>query len=611
METTRPKVIPDDRYVSLDFDTNNSNSLQAALVDINTASAIRQVDGFVNSKGFKKLFTESDDRVLITRRINNYIRRAKGKKIAPRDTWDSVNKVTNFITSIGVGKALGGLNQAVMQTVPVIANTVINAGRFITVNSEMNDWINKTGAPISNRGLESQSTVESIDSRIDKKGETFDNALKNVAKLNQWYLKQFLSKPDVWVARSSFISYYLQDLKNRGISTDIDWTTHEADMDAVNYAQMMVDRQQNISDPMLAGEFLASEDSFRKIARKVVLPFASFILNQKARMYNDITTLYSKTSTTEDKITAARSLGGLSVELATYQLIGFGIRRLYDIIAASLMGDDEDEEAKKKKMINATKYPIKSIVNDIVSPLPITDDLVTYGLNKALAEIPMLDEADIKKAVEDKNKALVLNGKEEMNDREKEAFIENLKKESEYQVFTDDFAGRKYGMIGIAGDTYKELIDISKLATTGEFEDEYQGRVTKKYLNEKDRKIVGYTIAPMVLYSMGVLPKDVGQISRNVVNRVKKRGITENQYNRITDVEKEIGRKVSGWESDLIKQKKEASTAIDELDFIDRNGGLTESQGKEYVKLLKTISQPTLSDIDRIKAGQTANQILK
>jgi len=61
----------------------------------------------------------------------------------------------------------------------------------------------------------------------------------------------------------------------------------------------------------------------------------------------------------------------------------------------------------------------------------------------------------------------------------------------------------------------------------------------------------------------------------------------------------------------LIKQKKEASTAIDELDFIDRNGGLTESQGKEYVKLLKTISQPTLSDIDRIKAGQTVDQILK
>jgi hypothetical protein len=407
------------------------------------------------------------------------------------------------------------------------------------------------------------------------------------------------------------MSYYLQDLKNRGISTDIDWTTHEADMDAVNYAQMMVDRQQNISDPMLAGEFLASEDAFRKIARKVVLFFASFVLNQKARMYNDITTLYSNTSTNEDKIIAARSLGGLSVELLKYQLLGFTIRRLYDIISAALIGDEDDEETKKKKMINATKYPIKSIVNDIISPLPMTDDLVTYGLNKALAEIPMLDEADIKKAVEDKNKALVLNGKEEMNDREKEAFIENLKKESEYQVFTDDFAGRKYGMIGIAGDTYKELIDISKLATTGEFEDEYQGRVTKKYLNEKDRKIVGYTIAPMVLYSMGVLPKDVGQISRNVVNRVKKRGITENQYNRITDVEKEIGRKVSGWESDLIKQKKEASTAIDELEFINRNGGLTESQGKEYVKLLKTISQPTLSDIDRIKAGQTADQILK
>ena len=115
----------------------------------------------------------------------------------------------------------------------------------------------------------------------------------------------------------------------------------------------------------------------------------------------------------------------------------------------------------------------------------------------------------------------------------------------------------------------------------------------------------------MVLYSIGVLPKDVGQISRNVVNRVKKRGITENQYNRITDVENELGRKTTDWEMDIIKQKKELNSALDELNFIENNGGLTIEQGKEYVKLLKTVNQPTLSDIERIKSGQTADQILK
>jgi hypothetical protein len=95
---------------------------------------------------------------------------------------------------------------------------------------------------------------------------------------------------------------------------------------------------------------LASDDPIKQITRKIVLPFASFILNQKARMYNDLNTIFSETSTSEDKAIARRSLTGLGAELLTFQLIGFGVRRLYDMIAASLLGDDEDEEAKKKKM---------------------------------------------------------------------------------------------------------------------------------------------------------------------------------------------------------------------------------------------------------------------
>ena len=55
METTRPNVMPDGRYISLDFDNNNSKALKSALTDINTASSIRQIDGFINSKSFKKL----------------------------------------------------------------------------------------------------------------------------------------------------------------------------------------------------------------------------------------------------------------------------------------------------------------------------------------------------------------------------------------------------------------------------------------------------------------------------------------------------------------------------------------------------------------------------
>lgn len=106
MEATRPKVLPKGRYISLDFDVNNFNSLKGALVDINTAAAIRQVDGFINSKAFKRLIPEANDRKILTKRINTYIQKAKGKRTVTSDTIKDVERLTNFITGLGVGKAL-------------------------------------------------------------------------------------------------------------------------------------------------------------------------------------------------------------------------------------------------------------------------------------------------------------------------------------------------------------------------------------------------------------------------------------------------------------------------------------------------------------------------
>ena len=420
-----------------------------------------------------------------------------------------------------------------------------------------------------------------------------------------------LVKPDVFVARSSFKSYYLQNLKRRGISTDIDWTTHEMDKEAAEYAQIMIDRQQNISDPLLAGEFLASENPYVQMTRKIFLPFASFILNQKARMYNDFQTIGSKTASTEDKIIAKRSVAGLGAELATYQLLGFGIKRLYDSIAAGLLGDEEDEEKKKKRVINATKLPFKNIVNDIISPIPLTDDIITWGLNKSLAQYPWMDEKEIKEAVKNRNKSLALKGEDEMTNDQEAEFIDKIKKEALYQVYSNDQNERAYGMIGIASDTYKELGEVGKLAATGEFEDDYQGRITKKVLLESDRKDVGVAVLPMLLYSTGLLPKDFGTISIKYVDRIKEKAITEKQYERYDEVQKDLGRNLKSWEIEMVKAKKESETAIDEIKFIERNGGLTERQGREYLKLMKAVGEPSVSDFTRIKDGETADQILK
>ena len=609
-----------DQYVNLDFFNNNSNALKGALIDINTASAIRQIDGAMKSEAFRKLIPSNDDRALLEKRLNNYIRRAKGKKSAPKDTIKYLSQFFNYISTLGVGKALGSVAQAVMQTAPMIS-TIINAGRFDIATKDFNDWLDRTGMSVSNRGLESQSTIESIDKNLEAVNGTVDSILKFAAKANTAYLKFFLSNVDVMVARSAFKSYYLQDLKRRGISTDIDWNTHEVNQESADYADQMVTRQQNVSDPLLAGEFLASDDPTKMLVRKVILPFASFILNQKARMYNDLHTAFSPTSTNEDRVIALRSFVGLLAELTAFQGMGFGIRTLYSMIADYTLGGDDEEEEKKKSFLgwkvtnetyNATKYPVKSIFNDLISPIPIADGLTTAGLNSLLGQIEYLSEKEIKDAVNEKNRILEIKRKDPMSKDQEKEFIENLKEEAKYQVFSEgvDKAGN-WGMLNIAYDTYKETSDIIKLSDTGEFMDDYQGRETLKKLLPAQKESLYYDSKIMIAFSLGILPKDFATVVKKRVSKVKKKAVTEKQYERFDEVQKELGRDLKSWEIDMVKDKKEVGTAVDELNFVKRNGGLTESQGREYVKLVKLIGSPTVSDLERIKRGEKADQILK
>jgi hypothetical protein len=624
IETTRPKALPKGRFVSLDFDVNNFSSLKGAMIDIETAPAIRQVDGFIKSDGYKKM-VNGDDRKILTRRINNYIISVKGKTSFNRDSMRSVERLANFLGSLGVGKALGGFDQTIKQTAPVIINTLINAGRFDGLNMEMNEAINRSGMPIANRGIEAISGVESVDALIDKKGATAAEIAKAIEKVSQMYMKALLSKPDVWVARSSFISYYKNYLKNNGMSTNIDWKSHEWNQDALNYAQMMVDRQQNISDEKLAGSFMSSPDPWKSVTRKVMLPFATFIINQKNRMHNDFVALFGRGAETslEDKKKAARSLIGLSAEMLAYQAIAYFIKnQIYDNVAAMITGEDDEEEKKERsffgikmtnKQWNATKFPVKSLISDILSPFPLFDDAVVLGFDKLMSNFPMISDEDIKQAIQDQNDARMLKGGEPMDAEQETNFVKALKSKNTYAVtFQNESIGRQYGVPGIAFDTYTELAEMSRLAYTGEFEDDMGYGPKLKHISKKDQEIVKWTLLPMMLYSTGLVPKDAGVVSRKVVNTVKKRAISDNKFKNVGYLKDELGRKPKDWEESLVMNTtKKIPTLVDAIKFAERFGGLTESQGKEYAKLIELTGDYGYMDLKRIQANETADQIIK
>jgi len=613
IESTRPTNMEKGRYVSLDFDSNNSNSLKGALVDINTAAGIRQVDGFLNSDLLNKLIPTAKDRDALKIRVNRYIRRAKGKITVPTDLYKDVDTVLNFAASLGVGKALGGVLQSVKQTIPIALSTAINTGKFNVAGVEFNQWLNKTGMPISNRGIESLSTIDSIDRRMEAKGTKIKDSLKWIAEKQQLYIKFFLSRPDVFIARSGFESYYLQYMGEKSI----DWANHEPNQDALNYAQSMVDRQQNISDPMLGGEFLTSEESVKRIAKKVLFPFASFALNQKARLNSDLINLASKTTSEQDKKIAAKSAIATVAEMVAYRAmsaaIGYSFYKAAEMVINGFIGDDDDEDKDqdKKWWISASKFPIKSMITDLVSPVQMADQYVTMGTDFLLSLVTGDTKAELDESVKQENEIRALKDQDRMTPNQEEDFRQKVKDKSTFQVGSQYDLVNGFGMVSIASDLYKKIYYDYTLAMTGEFEDEYKGNITTKKIRPVEQDLMKNTLMFSALYAAGILPKESDQIVTKVVNMVKKNAMSESEYEKYSEFKTEFKREPSPFEMGMIKSEKKYQYISDDVNWVNTKGGLTLSQGREYVKIINTLGEVDNSTLLEIKAGKTADQIVK
>jgi hypothetical protein len=502
-------------YIDLSFDKNNSNSMYDALVDINTAAPIRQIQAFLNSPNFKKIVPESADAKLLKERIGLYVRNIRNKNPYSNDELSSAVRRLNKIASIGVGQALGGVLQPVKQMVPVAMNTIVNAGSLdvnAIFDSAKNSFINRSGYAISNRGIESQAQVESLNKLIDEASKTTgDKLFKAIEELNRKWLDIFLVKPDVAIARASWITYYEQSLKKQGIDTKgIDYNTHEVNEDAADYAQRMVDRQQNVSDADLAGKLFANKEATNQLFVKMLMPFASFRMNQAARVGADLGTLGNKASTVDDKKIAVKSLGGFAVEMVVFKMIAAGSGILLGSLAKMAMGKDEDDEEFKKRVNNIVKGQATGTFTDLFSPLPIADKLVQMGGNALIG------------VVQDAMK---------------------VPQEEQYNIFRvgKQDAIQGLGLFGIAADRATQLYEISKLASTGKYTDDF-GK--EKKISEKDQKALGYLIGPALLTNVGLAPVEVNSIIRNSIKDSKKATKTpEEKQKTLENAEDKLERK--------------------------------------------------------------------
>lgn len=615
MPSAKQSSMAEGRFLDLNFDMNNSKSLKAAFVDMKTATAIRQISGFLKSKDWESVMTAKEDRDVFRKKVDNYILRSRQKSTGAidNDYAQALDKAGRIWASMGASRALGGIFQPIKQTVPVILNTIINSGRFdFAISQDQNEWISKIGRGISNRGLESQSGFEDANKLLDNavnSGKAV-KILTAIDKANTLVLRTVLAKPDVFVARSSFISYYKQYMSQNGLSTDIDFSRPEdANQDALDYAQRMVDRQQNVSDGDLAGELIASQNPYKKLLRNTVLPFASFALNQKSRMFSDMSTLTSKEATLEDKKIAMRSLSGLGVEIAAFNSIAFGIKSLIVSIAGSIApAAPEDEEEKEKQLWRQWGYTSARMLSDIVSPAPIMDGIVISSADAVWQQLDKQMKAssgEVDKALADHNADREANGQRAITGKEAERWKEAYLEEERFKFLQYDAAG--FG--GTYRITYDKLVDLSEsydLAFNGEYKDD---RDQNKYILPEDRDILKSLWYGNLAYNIAGFPAEYASLNRRIENNIKKSSsISEKKYDTYNEVKAEKGRNLNKVETFLVKNmggtKSQSGTerVLEEIDWIERNGGLqNQKQMDKYIEIFERDGSVGSTDLQKIQ----------
>ena len=334
----------------------------------------------------------------------------------------------------------------------------------------------------------------------------------------------------------------------------------------------MVDRQQNISDTDQSGKLFADKNEIKQVVVKMIMPFASFRMNQATRLANDLSTIgYWSVSTTEDKVIAARSLAGFAVEMATFKVIAGGIAVLLGTATKMMMGDDEDDKEKQKRIDNLIKGQLTGTVTDIFSPFPLLDKpiqgLTYYSLDKiqSMLETPEKSKFNI-------------------YDVKKEEFVRSL------------------GLFGIALDRAKQLGDLVYLSQTGKFKDDYGN---DKWISEQDQSTLAKLIGPAVLTNLGLAPSEVSSVIRMAISNAKKSSSTKEGGKTEEDIEMDDNK-----ESELeVKKSEEQENRSEKIEVLEKLQKRT-FNNKMKAEIEKQINILSMSEEDK-KEYDKENEGLK
>ena len=571
------------RVRDYDYDYNNINALEKTLIDVRTTPFVQQFTGYTNSAAYKEIFPDFDDRQMITKRLNFNINALRERQDTYSGKWAKrINNVISSFSKYGTRIGLGSLSSAPKQSIPMVTNTFINMiGDLDSFGMSFKDifdkdalaFLDKSGYGISLRGAESQTSIDYAEKLVEraskdassKLAEASSKLVDQFAKLGDHYIELFLKKPDVFVANMAWLGYYRAKLKEMGVDmSTFDWANHELNEEAADYAEFMVQDQQNMNVAELGGKLLASKDATSKITRQLLFPFASYQFNLKDKNNRNITILTSKTSSIQDKIQAGKSLASGMVEAYTFQTIQSLIGGMLLASAYAAIGYDEPEDEKTDGILDAItkampfirststkeqfndKMFIGKSIFEFVMPIPNQLEYVTLlKLNELLdsiqggspeeqlkqkkAEAKAAEQVELDimgnpiKKKRGPKKSEAQKKEEKRQERLNEPFRFYAKKDMPYaDVLTDIVGGVPSVGYEALGAWRKSAIE----ANEGGYKDNYGNEYT---YSDEQKKILKLSLIPRAMVAMNIAPREFLTIGNNIEKAVKEKAKEDNR----------------------------------------------------------------------------------
>jgi hypothetical protein len=504
MKNNRIKGIPQNRVISFDFDYNNSSAFHKMLTDVRTAPSVQQYRGAVQSPAFEKIYPNLRERNVIENKLNYYVNEVRSKNVATGSVNEKAfAKIIQQVSRYGTSRALGGALSGLKQASTALINTSFNLlndrksflkGVSLVANKDAMQFLNNSGYSIANRGLESQTAIESANKIIEQTDVNSANKVTEaVGKAGKIYLEYSLKYGDVIGARASWMAYYLHKLKQLGYNTDnIDWKNHELVKEAGDYAEDQVNLQQNVSESAMMGKFLTTKNPYATMFRSMIIPFSSFIFNAKDKITTDVTILTSKNSNKQDKLDALKSLTATGAEMVAFEAMSAGISAGIVFFANSILGVDEDEEAVDKRVNQYINSALTRFTTDVLSPIPNVGDTAIIALFNSLAD---LAQGDL--------------------DEEERFKLFEYKPQSGWDALLTIIGG----VPEIATKPFTDMADTLNKITSDTYTDKFGNEIELSY---EDKSKLMYVLGVELLAATNILPAEVVRLNEKVKQTIEK-----------------------------------------------------------------------------------------